>query len=114
MGQLLAAQPKARPGPRPVDRSPSSTDPPPTLAEQGLTKDESSAYQRLAAVPDDDFEEAVEAEEVADGALPGEEQSGRRGDAHPVGGPAGGLTYRRPVTCWTTAVTTPVATPVPT
>jgi hypothetical protein len=62
VGQLLAQQPKAPPGPRPIDRSTERTDPP-TLAEQGISKNESSAYQRLAAVPDPDFEQAVEAEE---------------------------------------------------
>jgi hypothetical protein len=62
VGQLLREQPKAPPGPRPADRSARATDPP-THAEQRITKDQSSAYQRLAAVPDPAFELAVEAEE---------------------------------------------------
>ena len=34
-------------------------DQPPTLAELGITKDESSRFQRLADVPDETFEEAI-------------------------------------------------------
>lgn len=36
-----------------------STPKPPTLADMGLTRDESSRYQQLAAMPDEHFETAV-------------------------------------------------------
>ncbi len=56
VGQLLVAQPKA-PGAKgrgPIAVAAVDRNDPPTLAEQGLTKDESSTYQRLAAVPDEE------------------------------------------------------------
>lgn len=40
-------------------RSDDSTKVPPTLADMGLTKDQSSRYQQLAAMPDEHFETAV-------------------------------------------------------
>ncbi len=39
----------------------SSDQTPPTLAEIGLTKDQSSRYQKLAAIPEERFEQAVAA-----------------------------------------------------
>lgn len=61
MGELLGEEPKhvgGRPktGPplRPVSEVPER------LADKGLTKMESSAYQRLAAVPEPEFEQAIE------------------------------------------------------
>lgn len=59
IGELLAEEPKARAG-RPM-KSVEDTDRfSPTLADKGLTKTESSTYQRLAAVPVEDFEEAID------------------------------------------------------
>ncbi len=39
----------------------------PTLSDLGLTRDQSSRYQRLAAMPEEHFEAAVEAAKAADG-----------------------------------------------
>jgi hypothetical protein len=39
-------------------------DQPQTLAEMGVTKDQSSKWQRLAEVPDDEFEAAIEERRV--------------------------------------------------
>lgn len=58
-GELLARTEKhngGRPGKNPSDDSRGST---PTLREMGLTYDESSRYQQLAAMPVDHFETAV-------------------------------------------------------
>lgn len=68
VGELLRAQPKARGaegvGPKSAGQNALGADEgnPPTLKEQGITPDQSSQYQRLAAVPEERFEEAVEAE----------------------------------------------------
>jgi hypothetical protein len=62
-GELLAAMPKAKeaegnPGGRgaPIVRSPVETAQSPTLAELGITKTQSSRWQKLAALPDEKFE----------------------------------------------------------
>ena len=44
-----------------------ATSAPPTLADMGLTRDESSRYQRLAAMPAEHFETAVESAKAAAG-----------------------------------------------
>lgn len=61
VGQLLAAQPKAKGGAgmhrgrlQPVDGD-DRLDPPSTLDDQGISRDESSRFQRLADVDDDRF-----------------------------------------------------------
>jgi len=53
-------------------RSQHSTAPnePKTLADMGLTKDKSSTYQRLAKVPEDQFEKLIEISEGDGSALP--------------------------------------------
>lgn len=59
-GELLASTERARPednlkcGPKSHDATTG-----PTLADMGLTKDESSRYQQLAAMPAEHFETAV-------------------------------------------------------
>lgn len=58
-GELLASTERAPAG-RKGNRSDDTTDSPPTLADMGLTKDESSRYQQLAAMPAEHFETAVE------------------------------------------------------
>lgn len=59
-GELLARTERARPEDN-LKRGPKSNDATtgPTLAQMGLTKDESSRYQQLAAMPADHFETAV-------------------------------------------------------
>jgi hypothetical protein len=57
VGELEAQREKAKPGPR---RSVDSDDRSLTLAEVGLTKDESSKYQRLASVPERHFEQVLD------------------------------------------------------
>ncbi len=57
-GELLAAMPKHPPGREPY-RSPSPTDIP-TLEDLGVTKDQSSEWQKLARVPQVDFDAAIE------------------------------------------------------
>lgn len=67
-GELLRDSPKnkgaAGVGPIAVASSDRNT---PTLAEIGITKDESSRYQRLAAMPEEHFETAVAAAKDAAG-----------------------------------------------
>lgn len=62
-GQLLLETEKAKPRGdnqyAKVDRSHQSTEAPKTLAEMGVTKDQSSKWQQLARVPEREFEEAV-------------------------------------------------------
>jgi hypothetical protein len=55
-GELLREMDKHPPGP---DRSSPAIDLPPKLSDLGITKDQSSQWQRLAAMPKDDFEAAV-------------------------------------------------------
>jgi hypothetical protein len=62
-GELLTAMPKAKgaegnPGGRgaPIVRSPVETAQPSTLADLGITKTQSSKWQKLAALPEDKFE----------------------------------------------------------
>lgn len=43
-----------------VKRDPVLADTPKTLKDMGITKDQSSKYQKLAAIPDEKFEEALE------------------------------------------------------
>lgn len=59
-GELLARTERARPEDN-LRRGPKSNDATtgPTLAQMGLTKDESSRYQQLAAMPAEHFETAV-------------------------------------------------------
>ncbi|MEY2686857.1 MAG: hypothetical protein RL375_1055 [Pseudomonadota bacterium] len=63
-GELLARTEKSRGAAEPgtargTTRSNDATASTPTLAQMGLTKDESSRYQQLAAMPADHFETAV-------------------------------------------------------
>lgn len=58
-GELLSATEKRNGGHAMKARSNNATEVPPTLAQMGLTKDESSRYQQLAAMPDEHFETAV-------------------------------------------------------
>lgn len=58
-GELLARTEKHEGGRPAANRSNDATSSAPTLAQMGLTKDESSRYQQLAAMPADHFETAV-------------------------------------------------------
>lgn len=58
-GEMLAAMEKHPPGPAPRDRSHDATEPP-TLADLGVTKHQSSRYQQVAAVPEPVFEQHIE------------------------------------------------------
>lgn len=58
-GELLARTEKHEGGRPTVNRSNDATGSVPTLAQMGLTKDESSRYQQLAAMPAEHFETAV-------------------------------------------------------
>lgn len=58
-GELLASTERAPAGRPSANTSNRTTDSPPTLAEMGLTRDESSRYQQLAAMPAEHFETAV-------------------------------------------------------
>lgn len=65
-GEMLAAMPKASGGERggraALDGNRSSpSNPAPTLSEIGISKADSSRWQKLAAVPEDQFEQAVAA-----------------------------------------------------
>lgn len=59
-GELLSETEKAKGGEQ-YHQSPSTTSvqPAKTLAEMGVTKDQSSKWQQLARVPDKEFEEAI-------------------------------------------------------
>lgn len=56
-GQLLTEMPKAKPGPN-GDRSCQTTNPP-TLKDLGITKDQSSQWQQLGAMSQEDFDLAI-------------------------------------------------------
>lgn len=58
-GELLAATERAPAGRPPKNPSADTSNSPPTLEEMGLTYDESSRYQQLAAMPAEHFETAV-------------------------------------------------------
>lgn len=65
-GQMLADMPKQNGGHAAKARSHDVTEVPKTLADIGITKNESSRWQKLAAVSDEQFEHAVAAaKEVA-------------------------------------------------
>lgn len=59
-GEMLAKAEKRTGGDAMKARSNGTTELPPTLAEMGITKDQSSRYQSLASMSDDHFETAVE------------------------------------------------------
>ena len=65
-GQMLTDTPK-HPAGRPTNnRSGDATNLPPTLAEIGISKDQSSRWQKIAAMPEEKFERAIaEAKESA-------------------------------------------------
>lgn len=58
-GELLAKAEKRSAG-RPGNRSNGTTNLPPTLADMGITKDQSSRWQQVASIPEEHFEAAVE------------------------------------------------------
>ncbi len=59
-GQLLAEMDRAKAGQPRKERSDDTTIlQPPKLGDLGVSKDQSSQWQKLAKVPDDEFEEAV-------------------------------------------------------
>lgn len=60
LGQLLAQREKAKPGPAPADTSRRGSDPKP-LAELGISHNQSARAQKLAAIPDPQFEQALKA-----------------------------------------------------
>lgn len=65
-GEMLAAMQKQNGGHASKARSRSTTELPPTLESLGVSKDQSSRWQKLAAISDDKFEQAVAAaKEVA-------------------------------------------------
>ena len=59
MGQMLQETERAPAGRKPI-RSPTVTDSPPTLKELNVSKRESSEAQKLAALPDEAYEEVRE------------------------------------------------------
>ena len=60
-GEMLAATEKAPAGRPAVNRSKATTNSPPTLADLGITKDQSANWQALAAMSEEHFEATVEA-----------------------------------------------------
>lgn len=60
-GEMLAQTEKAPAGRPAVNRSSDTTNSPATLADMGITKDQSSNWQALASMSDEHFEAAVEA-----------------------------------------------------
>ncbi|MEQ9642523.1 MAG: hypothetical protein RIM84_21020 [Alphaproteobacteria bacterium] len=63
-GQLLVGMDKRNGGDAMRARSVATTElnVPPTLGDLGISRDQSSKWQKLAAVPEDDFEAMVEAD----------------------------------------------------
>jgi hypothetical protein len=60
-GDMLKAMEKHPPGPIPMgDRSHDATDLPPSLADLGISKSQSSRWQAIASIPDQHFEDRVE------------------------------------------------------
>ena len=60
-GEMLAQTEKAPAGRPAVNRSSDTTNSPATLADMGITKDQSSNWQALASMSDEHFEATVEA-----------------------------------------------------
>jgi len=59
-GELLAQSPKAKGGEQYHESTGSEREPVPTLSDLGVTKTQSSKWQKLAALPEDKFEIRVE------------------------------------------------------
>lgn len=59
LGELRREAPKAKTGPAPKFGPPKGPKPAPTLAEQGITKNQSARWQAIAAVPESTFEQYV-------------------------------------------------------
>ncbi len=72
-GELLrdtaARGERAAPGEPVSQMSKRATSAPPTLSDMGLTRDQSSRYQKLAAMPSEHFETAVETAKATAGAV---------------------------------------------
>lgn len=66
-GELLSGMDRAAVGDNQFSRSSDAATTSPTLADMGLTKDQSSRFQKLAAMPLDVFEAAVETAKEAVG-----------------------------------------------
>jgi N6-adenosine-specific RNA methylase IME4 len=66
IGELLQAMPKKSAGRRPNKRSAPTTDSPPSLADLGISKDDSMTWQRIASIPADAFEKKIAAVKHAD------------------------------------------------
>ena len=62
-GELLAEQPKAKGGNPNLSNGTTGCDTP-TLTSLGITRDQSSQWQKLAAVPHSQFEEAIAEQEI--------------------------------------------------
>jgi hypothetical protein len=58
-GELLAVREMSPAGRPPINRSSHTTDLPQKLSDTGISKDQSSQWQKLAAIPRDEFEEAL-------------------------------------------------------
>lgn len=58
-GELLLELEKAKGGQPYQSNGTTSSEPPKTLSEMGLTKDQSSKFQQLARVPEDEFESSM-------------------------------------------------------
>ena len=60
-GDLLKEMEKRPPGPTPLqNRSHDATDLPPRLEDLGISKSQSSRWQLIASIPEEDFEDRVE------------------------------------------------------
>jgi len=91
-GVLLKEMDKNEGGPeRRVLSSSVTALPPPTLPQLGITRNQSSAWQRIAAIPATDFEEHVDATKAAGGgrAEPHADKPGRDGGGGVEGNPVG-------------------------